>query len=177
VVERELIDGRAPRSRVTREVRTGPAAELSGLASGLGNARFARLVEPGGGILAGGAVHPAVERLIAERAGRGSRLDSAMAHWAGDRFASMPAVSVHADETADALARSVSARAFTVRNDIFFAAGSYHPGTLSGRRLVAHELAHVAQQRGAAPGGPLRVTEPGDALEQGAESIASELDG
>ena len=46
--------------------------------------------------------------------------------------------------------RRFGAQAFTVGGDVFFDAGAYAPGTTLGRRLIAHELAHVAQQ-GAAP--------------------------
>ena len=64
-----------------------------------------------------------------------------------------------------------------MRNDVFFAAGAYEPQTARGRRLIAHELTHVAQQRGAATSGPLTVSEPGDALERDAEDVAGGLDG
>jgi hypothetical protein len=54
-------------------------------------------------------------------------------------------VRVHADgEAADAM----RARAFTVGHDIVFGAGEYAPGTAEGKRLLAHELAHVVQQSG-----------------------------
>jgi len=56
-------------------------------------------------------------------------------------------VRVHNDSTAAALARSVNARAFTLGTDIVFNSGAYVPGTVSGRRLMAHELTHVVQQR------------------------------
>ncbi|MER5728400.1 DUF4157 domain-containing protein, partial [Streptomyces sp. NPDC002138] len=36
--------------------------------------------------------------------------------------------------------------AYTVGRDLVFAAGRYAPHTRDGRRLLAHELAHVAQQ-------------------------------
>jgi hypothetical protein len=42
-------------------------------------------------------------------------------------------------------------------------------------RLIAHELAHVVQQRGAANTGPLTVSEPGDALETEADSVADSI--
>jgi Domain of unknown function (DUF4157) len=54
-------------------------------------------------------------------------------------------VRVHADATAIASARTVNALAYTVGRDIVFGAGQYQPSTPSGRRLLAHELAHVAQ--------------------------------
>lgn len=44
-------------------------------------------------------------------------------------------------------ARAVNATAFTHGNDIYFRPGSYRPESVDGRRLIAHELAHVAQQR------------------------------
>lgn len=55
-------------------------------------------------------------------------------------------VRVHADGEAERAARSVRARAYTFGDDIVFAAGEYSPSTLEGRRLLAHELAHVVQQ-------------------------------
>ena len=54
-------------------------------------------------------------------------------------------VRVHADGHAAATARSLGARAFTVGDEIFFAAGLYRPESVEGRRLLAHELAHVLQ--------------------------------
>ncbi len=58
-------------------------------------------------------------------------------------------VHIHADAEAARLSTALSARAFTVGKDIFFGSGEYRPGTTSGRRLLAHELAHVLQQSGA----------------------------
>lgn len=172
--------GKQPRSAAPARSRGAPQpmGELARVASAVGNAQFARLVAPGGGMLADGTVHPSVQRLIADRAGHGSRLDSGMERWADRRLApGMPAVGIHTDATANALAQSVSARAFTVRNDIFFSGGAYQPHTSRGRELVAHELAHVAQQQGAATSGPLKVSQPGDALERDAERIATDSDG
>lgn len=56
-------------------------------------------------------------------------------------------VSVHADATGASLSNNMGARAFTVGSDIAFGAGEYRPGTLVGDALIAHELAHVTQQR------------------------------
>jgi len=55
-------------------------------------------------------------------------------------------VRVHTDQAAAGAAESLGAKAFTVGNDIAFAEGRYEPGTTEGRRLLAHELIHVAQQ-------------------------------
>src|SRR5215210_1907161 len=56
-------------------------------------------------------------------------------------------VQVHTDARAVVSARAVDAQAYTVGRDIVFAAGQYAPKTTKGRRLLAHELAHVMQQR------------------------------
>ena len=55
-------------------------------------------------------------------------------------------VRVHNDSQADSLAQRISARAFTLGNDIFFARSQYQPESASGQRLLAHELTHVVQQ-------------------------------
>lgn len=57
-------------------------------------------------------------------------------------------VHVHTDTRAASAARSVNALAYTVGNDLVFAAGQYAPETTHGQKLIAHELAHVVQQRG-----------------------------
>lgn len=44
-------------------------------------------------------------------------------------------------------ASRLGAQAYTVGADIVFAPGEYEPHTWSGRRLLAHELVHVLQQR------------------------------
>jgi len=55
-------------------------------------------------------------------------------------------VRVHSGAAAEQSARDVNAHAYTVGHDIVFGAGRFAPGTHDGRRLLAHELAHVVQQ-------------------------------
>ena len=57
-------------------------------------------------------------------------------------------VRVHTDSRASESARAVNALAYTVGRDIVFGSGQYMLGTESGKRLLAHELTHVVQQRG-----------------------------
>jgi uncharacterized protein DUF4157 len=154
---------------------------LENFASSIGNRGFGQLVarmQDGEGILEGGLVHPDVQRAIAASKGGGRPLDrevtSTLASGLGDPLGD---VRVHTGDGAAALARAVSARAFTVGNDIFFANGEYQPGTQGGNELIAHEAAHVVQQRGAPASGPLTVSQPGDALEREAESVARGLTG
>lgn len=57
-------------------------------------------------------------------------------------------VRVHSDERAAESARAVNAHAYTVGEDVVFGAGQYNTRTAAGTWLLAHELAHVAQQGG-----------------------------
>jgi hypothetical protein len=146
------------------------------LASSIGNQAFGALAREGAGILPDGRAHPDVESTIAQTRGAGSSLDAGARERFGDGLGdSLGDVRVHTDETADALARSVSARAFTTGSDLYFAKGEYSPGSSGGDRLLAHELSHVVQQRGAPSSGPLTVSEPGEPLEVEADRAADEL--
>jgi hypothetical protein len=86
-------------------------------------------------------------------------------------------VRVHTDGEADTSARALDARAFTMGQNLSFRRGEYALDTVAGRRLLAHELAHVVQQgrrSSLVPG----VSEPGDAAEveadRAAESVVTE---
>ena len=125
-----------------------------------------------------GAVHPDVETAIAAARGTGRPLGRGLADQLGHALGdSMHDVRVHTDQSAAALARAVSARAFTVGSDIFFGQGEFNPGSRAGAELIAHEAAHVVQQRGAPLSGPLMVSQPGDAMEREAEALARDIAG
>lgn len=71
-------------------------------------------------------------------------------------------VTIHTDSQAAQLAREQNARAFTIGNDVVFGNSEYRPGTLVGDAILAHELAHVAQQRTAvADQAPVQRTQDG----------------
>lgn len=79
----------------------------------------------------------------------GAPLDPATRGFFESRLgADLGAVRVHRDAAAADSARAVGAAAYTVGPDIVFGHGRYDPGGADGRRLLAHELAHVLQQRG-----------------------------
>ncbi len=66
-------------------------------------------------------------------------------HRYGRRFSD---VRIHNDSAAADSAQGLQAKAFTVGNRIYFGRGEYEPRTREGKTLLAHELAHVAQQTG-----------------------------
>src|SRR5688572_13413789 len=74
-------------------------------------------------------------------------------------------VRVHTGSPSAASARALGANAYAVGQDIHFAEGRYDPGSAAGQFLIAHEVAHTVQQRGAsaAPQCSLEVSSPGDA--------------
>ncbi len=55
-------------------------------------------------------------------------------------------VRVHSDSAAEQSSSDINANAYTVGHNIVFGTGRFAPGTHEGRRLIAHELAHVIQQ-------------------------------
>lgn len=61
-------------------------------------------------------------------------------------------VRIHRGAEAAASAAAIGARAYTLGRDVVFGDGQYDPGSHDGRRLLAHELAHVVQQRGSSTG-------------------------
>lgn len=163
----------AEREHESQEPSRGDPARL---ASTVGNRAFGAMIgRVGDGILPNGTAHPDVEAMIARTRGSGSLLSDTTRKSASATLGdSLDDVRVHHDDTADALAQSVSARAFTTGSDVYFAKGEYQPGSSGGDELLTHELAHVVQQRDAPTTGPLTVSMPGDALETEAEAIAGE---
>jgi hypothetical protein len=82
-------------------------------------------------------------------------------------------VRVHTGGRADATAKAISAKAFTVGSDIAFAGGQYSPDSREGQHLLAHELTHVLQQGAGAPGLNRQAdgVEPAPAMRPGARII------
>lgn len=120
-------------------------------------------------------VDPAVEENISEARGQGHTLDHSvqaeMESAFGENFGG---VRIHTDQRADELNRSVDAVAFTTGQDIFFSEGAYAPHNTAGRSLLAHELTHVVQQKGAVQT-KLEVGAPDDVYEQEADRVAKQM--
>lgn len=83
-------------------------------------------------------------------------------------------VRVHTDSRAADSAYAVAAQAYAVGDDIVFRGGKYAPGTVEGKQLLAHELAHVAQ-RAASNASAKAISSPNDAGEREAERVASRI--
>jgi hypothetical protein len=86
-------------------------------------------------------------------------------------------VRVHTDGKAAESARAVGAAAYTIGRDVVFGTEQYQPETRVGRRLLAHELTHVAQQGDSRPGSGdnLRVEAPDSGSEREAEANAARI--
>jgi len=84
-------------------------------------------------------------------------------------------VRLHTDARAARSAQAVNALAYTVGRDIVLGAGQEERST-AGRALLAHELAHVVQQREAGDAGssamPLRIGAPAAPAERAAEQTS-----
>ncbi|CAN5281676.1 hypothetical protein BH09MYX1_BH09MYX1_28240 [soil metagenome] len=65
--------------------------------------------------------------------------------------ADLSSVRIHADEGAARLAQAEGAKAYALGESIVFGRGQLRPGTREGVDLIAHELAHVVQQRATGP--------------------------
>lgn len=88
-------------------------------------------------------------------------------------------VRVHTGAASNDAAHELRARAFTVGQEIFFAANQFSPDRAEGRQLLAHELVHTTQQQegGAAkrPATKLEVSQPGDAHETEADRVSGAI--
>jgi hypothetical protein len=112
--------------------------------------------KPAGG-LAKGEAPPLVHEALRTP---GRPLDPATRAYFEPRFGyDFNQVRLHTDQLAIASATAVNARAYTFGHSIVFGAGRFAPYTLQGRSLLAHELAHVAQQGGGRSNSIQRETE------------------
>lgn len=100
---------------------------------------------PNGGA---GAAAPAVVSHVLQSPGQplGASAQTFFRSRFGHDFSS---VRIHTGERAAASAQAINASAYTVGRDIVFGSESYDFASPRGRKLLAHELAHVVQQSGA----------------------------
>lgn len=88
---------------------------------------------------------------IESSSGKGSPLDQHTNAFMSSRFnKDFSGVKIHTNSEAVRLNQDLKARAFTTGSDIYFNQGQYQPTSEDGKRLLAHELTHVVQQKGKA---------------------------
>lgn len=153
-----------------------PSLSVLGLGLGALAPAIRRKSREGGGGQAGapaGVVPGAVQTQL----GAGHPLESGIAARMGTALgAEVSGVRVHTDAAAGRWADALGARAFAIGNHVAFGHNEYRPGTPSGDALMAHELAHVIQQRAAEGRGatlePAAEAGPESALESDADRSA-----
>jgi outer membrane protein OmpA-like peptidoglycan-associated protein len=95
------------------------------------------------------AVDLDIENHIQSMKGGGHPLSEGERAFFEPRFgADFSQVRAHTDSQAAEAARRVNARAFTTGHDVVFGEGEYVPGTMEGRKLMAHELTHIVRTIG-----------------------------
>jgi hypothetical protein len=133
-------------SRPAKTIKKGPAARTEepvkdsvGTHSGGGHDKIMGLQRDAG--------NQAVSKLLVGSSGR--PLDPGTREEMEAKFgADFGDVRIHNDAAAAETALNVGARAITSGHEIAFGPGFYDPAASDGKRLIAHELAHVVQQRG-----------------------------
>lgn len=139
-----------------------------------GNQAMLRRLAVGGSGGAGPRTAPASVHAAVQGGGR--PLDAAMRSYFEPRLgADLGAVRLHTDAPAARSAAAVDAAAYALGPHVVFAAGRHAPERPDGFRLLAHELAHVAQSGGAIPAGPVTVGETGAPQEHEADDAAARL--
>ena len=96
------------------------------------------------------AAPSSVNRVISSR---GQPLDRDTREFMESRFGSgFGNIQIHNDESAHKSSAAINALAYTHENHIAFGEGKYQPNTYAGKKLLAHELAHVKQQQAGSGG-------------------------
>jgi outer membrane protein OmpA-like peptidoglycan-associated protein len=136
---------RSTQQSTVRKAHTAPPSQLAqtdahppilAMQQTLGNQAVSQLLQPSGSISSGTAVD------------RGQPLDPLTRAQMESRFEQdFSQVQIHTDSRAAASAKAMNALAYTVGQHIVFGAGQFAPETLTGQRLLAHELTHTLQQR------------------------------
>lgn len=89
-------------------------------------------------------IPPRIFEAVKKKLGKGRPLEASvrlqMEALLGGNFSQ---VNIHIDIESQILAKALNAKAFRVNQDVFFAAGTYDPDSIEGRKLLAHELTHI----------------------------------
>jgi len=109
--------------------------------------------------VSGRTAPPIVDSVL--KSGQGRPLESGVRGYMESRMGlDFSGVRIHVGQRAAESAASIQAKAYTSGQSVVFGAGQYKPETESGKRLLAHELAHVGQQNGGIMRQETAPTEP-----------------
>src|SRR2546429_8061089 len=173
----------APAKRKDGAESVGPEALMHGRTDVLTPSAVMHLQKTAGNASVSAALEEEQPSLVKDvvGSGGGSPLDRDTRGFMESRLgADFSDVRGHTDAKASEAARSVQAHAYTVGTDVVFQSGQYTPESDSGKKMLAHELTHVVQQRSGpvagtpAPGG-IKISHPSDRFEQAAESSADRV--
>src|SRR3984893_8570267 len=170
----------APGRRKDAAESIGPEALMHGRTDVLTPSAVMHLQKTAGNATVSAALEEQETSPVKDVVGRGggSPLDRDTRGFMESRLgADFSDVRVHTDGKATESARSVQAHAYTVGNDVVFQSDKYAPESASGKRLLAHELTRVVQQRsgpvdGSPAAGGIQISHPSDRFEQAAETSA-----
>ncbi len=173
----------APAWRKDEAASVGPEALMHGRTDALTPAAVMHLQKTAGNATVSAALEEREPSLVKNvvGSGGGAPLDHDTRGFMESRLgADFSDVRVHTDATASESARSVQAHAYTVGSDVVFQSDKYAPESDSGKRMLAHELTHVVQQRsgpvdGTPAAGGIQISHPSDRFEQAAESTAERV--
>jgi hypothetical protein len=94
------------------------------------------------------APHVVTSSYIDSIGGKGQALPEQAKHYFSKKMDyDFSNVKVHTGSDAERSAKEVNAKAYTVDNHIVFNKGQFNPRSEEGKRLLAHELTHVIQQK------------------------------
>jgi uncharacterized protein YehS (DUF1456 family) len=99
-----------------------------------------------------GGLHATEElqaKLETNKGGGQTMDDNIRGEMEGKMGADLGDVRIHTGPEAHDMAEGINAKAFTYGQDVYFKNGNYNPGTPQGKHLLAHELTHTQQQKGA----------------------------
>jgi hypothetical protein len=173
----------APARRKDEADSAGPEALMHGRTEALTPSAVLHLQKTAGNATVSAALEEQEPSLVKDvvNSGAGAPLDRETRGFMESRIgADFSEVRLHTDSKASDSARSVQAHAYTVGSDVVFQSGKYEPESDSGKRMLAHELTHVVQQRSGpvagtpAPGG-IKISHPTDSFEQAAERSADRV--
>lgn len=150
--------------------QSDPHANIFALQNVAGNRAVSELVQPATSyqLSAANDVPPIVRDVLRSS---GQLLDRTTRAFMESRFGhDFSQVRIHDDPQAAESAEALGTKAYTVGSNMVFGQYRYSPDTTDGKRLLAHELAHVVQQ--SSGGARLPNSIGSDPLEQEAESAA-----